>query len=219
MTRTAQLRLDLANNNSPITCEISRQVDSDRHKHEKSSTQTPDGSQGKTPTSQHSREKRSVTTDGSQGKTPTSQHSREKRSVTTDGSQGKTPTSQHSREKRSVTADGRSHQKRSTIQQRSKAVATSSRLPRPDQVSSVLSSSSDSYSVSKHKPLQLPAEHSVNKEVNIKTSDQQTTKSDVATSSGARSSVPKSQSIAMRAAYNAVPDHEYLKMDQSDIKR
>ena len=198
MTRTAQLRLDLANNNSPITSEISRQVDSDRHKHDKSSAQIADGSQGKT---------------------PTSQHSREKRSVTTDGSQGKTPTSQHSREKRSVTADGRIHQKRSTIQQRSKSIATSSRLPRPDQVSSVLSSASDSYSVPKHKPLQLPAEHSVNNEVNIKTSDQQTTKSDVATRSGAHSGVPKSQSTAMTTARNIVPDPEHLKMDQSDIKR
>ena len=198
MTRTAQLRLDLANNNTPITSEISRQVDSDRHKHDKSSTQTYGGKE--------------QTTTGDKLSVKTTDGRRSSDKIPRD-SQGKT--SQRYGEKRSVTADGRNHQMKAMTQQRSKLVATNSRLPRPNKVYSGPSSAPVSYYVPKYKPLQLPAKHSVNNEVKIKTSDQQTTKSDVATRSG----VPKSQSIAMTAACNVVPDPEHLKMDQSDIIR
>ena len=137
MTRTAQLRLDLANNNSPITSEISRQVDSDRHKHDKSSVQT----YGET---------EQPTTDGrrSSDKIPR-------------GSQSKKPTSQRYGEKRSVTTNGRNHQMKSMTQQRSKSVATNSRLPRPDKVSSRLPTAAPvSSSVKKHNPSQSHTEPS-----------------------------------------------------------
>ena len=147
MTRTAQLRLDLANNSSPITSEISRQVDSDRHKHDKSSTQTY-GETGQITTGYKSSVK---TTDGRRS------------SDFPRGSQGKTLTSHRYGEKRSVTGDGRNHQMKSTTQQRSKSVTTNSRLPRPDRVSSRLPTASYapvSSSVKKHNPKQSHAETS-----------------------------------------------------------
>ena len=138
MTRTAQLSLDLANN-CPITSKISRQVDSDRRKHDKSSTQTY-GETEQTTTGYKSSVK--TTAGRSSDKIPR-------------GSQVKTLTSQRYGEKRSVTADGRNHQMKSTTQQRSKSVATNSRLPRPDKVSSGLSTAAPvSSSVKEHNPNQ-----------------------------------------------------------------
>ena len=173
MTRTAQLRLDLVNNNSPITSEISRQVDSDRHKHDKSSTQI------------YAETKQTTAGDKSSVKTTDGRRS----SDFPRGSQGKTLTSHRYGQNRSVTGDGRNHQMKSMTQQRSKSVATNSRLPRPDKVSSRLSTASYapvSSSVKKHNPKQSHAELS---------------------------------STAKKETRTLVPDPKDQKMDQSDIKR
>ena len=174
MTRTAQLRLDLANNNSPITREISRQVDSDRHRHDKSSTQI------------YGETKQTTTGDKSSVKTTDGRRSSDK---IPRGSQGKTLTLHRYGQNRSVTGDGRIHQMKSMTQQRSKSVATNSRLPRPDKVSSRLSTASYapvSSSVKKHNPKQSHAELS---------------------------------STAKKETRTLVPDPKDQKMDQSDIKR